>query len=244
MNNSTPTLNAKIKSFSWSYSKLKNYETCPRRYYEIDVKHSVEQPRSQELQRGDELHEAMRLRVQGTSRLPPQFIYMEKWAEKLTRDLHPYQIIQCELKLSIDRVGRPTGYMHPTTWLRGKIDYFRLMPSSVEGVDFGHVVDYKTGKPPRVWDDTQLMLNAHMIFSHYATCQKVRVDYLWTEYDDTTHDMFTREQIPERMEQLLPRVNALEEAHKTDNFPPTPNNFCFEYCQVTTCEFHGKRLKR
>ena len=47
------------KKFSWSYSKLKNYETCPRRYQAIDVDKTIEQGRTAELDRGDDLHEAM-----------------------------------------------------------------------------------------------------------------------------------------------------------------------------------------
>lgn len=233
-----------IKAFTWSYSKLKNYETCPRRYKAIDVDKSVEQPESEHLQRGNELHKAMQDRVQGSTPLPPHLIYMEPWAEKLTRVLHPFQIIQCELKLSMNRDGKPTGYFDKATWYRGKIDYFRLMPTGKEGDDFGHVVDYKTGRPPKFSDNTQLMLNAWTIFHHYKTVQKLRVDYLWTEYNDTSHEMFTRESIPGHMINLTPRVMAMEAAHKANDFPPKPGGLCYEYCDVITCEFHGKRPRR
>jgi hypothetical protein len=240
----TPTKSILTKPFTWSYSKLKNYETCPRRYKAIDVDKSVEQPRSEALDRGDELHEAMKNRVQGTTPLPPHLIYMEHWAEKLTRVLHPFQIIQCELKMSNDREGNPTGYFDKRTWFRSKIDYFRLMPTGKENQDFGHVVDYKTGKPPRVWDGTQLMLNAWQIFQSYKSVASLRVDYLWTEYNDTSHETYTREEIPHLMAEVTPRVSAMEEAHKTDNFPPKPGGLCMEYCDVTSCEHWGKRPRR
>jgi hypothetical protein len=243
------TMATKVKSFSWSYSKLKNFETCPRRYQEVDVNKSVEQTRSEALDRGDELHEAMKNRVQGTTPLPPHFIYMEKWAEKLTRVLHPFQIIQCELKLSADRQGKPTGYFDKTTWLRTKIDYLRIIPADLQSPDqgpsdFAHVVDYKTGRPPKFWDGTQLLINAHLIFQHYTELGKMRVDYLWTEYNDTNHETFTREETPKAFDALLPRVSALEEAHATGEFPPKPCGLCEEYCPVTTCEHYGKRMGR
>ena len=235
----------KAKPFAWSYSKLKNYETCPRRYEAVDVTKSVDQGRSEALDRGDDIHEAMQHRVQGTTPLPPQFIYMERWAEKLTKVLHPFQIIQCELKLSMDRDGKPTGYFDKTTWFRTKIDYLRLLPGSIaDNQDYGQVVDYKTGKPPKVWDGTQLLLNAWTIFQHYKTCAKLRVDYLWTEYNDTTHETYTRDSVPPQMDALLPRVSALETAHNTGNFPPKPCGLCKDYCPVTTCEHHGKRMGR
>jgi hypothetical protein len=232
-----------IKAFSWSYSKLKNYETCPRRYKAIDVDKSIEQPRSDALDRGDDLHDAMKNRVQGSTPLPPHLIYMEQWAEKLTRVLHPFQIIQCELKLSMDRHGKPTGYFDKTTWFRTKIDYLRVMPRKKNN-DYGHVVDYKTGKPPRFPDNTQLMLNAWSVFQHYNTVQEIRIDYLWTEYNDTSQEIYHREQMDEELEALTPRVTALEMAHRNNDFPPKPCGLCYEYCDVFTCEHHGKRPKR
>jgi hypothetical protein len=238
-------MKSKVKSFSWSYSKLKNFETCPRRYKAVDVDKSVEQGRSENLDRGDEMHEAMKNRVQGTTPLPPHFIYMEKWAEKLTRVLHPYQIIQCELKLSVDKNGKPTGYFDKTTWLRTKVDYLRIIPAEEQPKsDFGHIVDYKTGRPPKYWDGTQLLINAHLIFQHYTELGKVRSDYLWTEYNDTNHETFTRDDTPKMFAALLPRVSALEEAHTTGEFPPKPCGLCEEYCPVSTCEHVGKRMGR
>ncbi|HWI67552.1 MAG TPA: PD-(D/E)XK nuclease family protein [Nitrospiraceae bacterium] len=238
---------AKPKPFAWSYSKLKNFETCPRRYEEVDVKKGFdegEQGKSPELRRGDELHEAMMCRVQGTTPLPPQFLYMERWAEKLSRELHWGQIIQCELKLSIDREGNSTGYFDKDTWLRTRIDYFRTVPGETPGHAQGHVVDYKTGKPPRVWDGTQLLINAHLIFCHYKHVETLRVDYLWTEYNDTTHETYTRGETPKAFEAILPRVAALENAHATGMFPPKPCGLCKDYCPVSTCEHYGKRMGR
>lgn len=237
-------LNTMAKSFAWSFSKLKNFETCPRRYQAIDVDKTVQQGRSEALEEGDELHEAMRNRVQGSTPLPPHLIYMERWAEKLTRVLHPYQIILCERKLSIDRQGNPTSYFDKPTWLRTKIDYIRTMPTGRGEEDFAHVVDYKTGRPPKVSDNTQLLINAHLIFLHFKKVTKMRIDYLWTKYNDTSHEMFSREETPKAFDALLPRVSALEQAHATGEFPPKPCGLCEEYCDVTTCEHHGKRMGR
>ena len=37
------------------------------------------------------------------------------------------------------------------------------------------------------------MLNAWQIFQSYKTVQECRVDYLWTEYNDTSHEIYKRE---------------------------------------------------
>ena len=238
----------KNKSFAWSYSRLKNYESCPRRYEEVDVKKAFderEQGKSPELVRGDALHQAMYNRVVGASPLPPEFIYMERWADKLSRVIRAGQIIQGELKLSTDREGTPTGYFDRTTWFRGRIDYLRIVPIKELGDGgpyFGHVVDYKTGKPTKTWDGTQLLTNAYLIFTHYKFVDKLRVEYLWTEYNDTTHETYTRADAMKGMETVLPRVTALEQAHATGLFPPKPCGLCQDYCPVSTCEHWGKRM--
>ena len=150
----------KPKAFAWSYSKLKNFETCPRRYHAVDVEktYGQEGPPSEALQRGDDLHSAMRGTGWWGLRPYPRSSYT--WRSRREADknsLTPYQIIQCELKLSTDKLGKPTGYFDKTTWLRTKIDYLRTLPTEREGVDVGHIVDYKTGKPPKMWDATQLL---------------------------------------------------------------------------------------
>jgi hypothetical protein len=232
------------KAFSWSFSKLKAYEVCPRRYEATDLRKTVEEQRSQALDRGDALHAAMYARIVGAAPLPPEFIYMETWATKLTGLLHPFQVIQGELKLSLSKDGKPTGFFERATWVRGLVDYFRLVPTEVKNADFGHVVDFKTGKPPKIWDGTQLLINAHLIFAHYKSVQKLRVDYLWTEYNDTTHEMFTRAEAQKGFAGLLPRVNTMEQAHTDNKFPPKPGGLCYEYCPVVSCEYHGKRPHR
>lgn len=233
----------RTKPFSWSYSKLKNFETCPLRYKEVDLAKpdpDRAQDRSPELERGDEMHEAMRNRVGGSTPLPPHFIYMERWAEKLSRVLHPTSIIQCELKLATTKDGKPSGYGDRNTWLRGRIDYLNTIPEWRQGL----VVDYKTGKMPKVWDGTQLTINAYLIFQHYHYVNKVRVDYLWTEYNDTTHEKYTRDQMPELMAAITPRVAKLEEAHNTGVYEPKPCGLCRDYCPVSSCEYWGKGASR
>ena len=236
----------KPRPFAWSYSKLKNYETCARRYSEVELKKSVQEAKSDELARGDALHEAMKSRVGSDKTLPPEFIYMESWAKKLTKELSPFQIIQCELKLAVDKQGRPVGFFDRDVWLRGRIDYLRIIP--VMGSDgrathdIGHLVDYKTGKPKEDW--TQLMLQAHLVFCHYHNLQEMRTEFLWTEYSDTMHENFKRFDMDQAISGITPRVIKLEQAHKTGVFEPNPCGLCRDYCPVVSCEYHGKSHRR
>jgi hypothetical protein len=238
--NITPTINSS-KPFAWSYSKLKNFDSCPRRYYEVDVIKAWPQPKTPDLERGDALHAAMAKRVKLGTALPMEFSYMEPWAEKLTKVISPAQAIAVELKLAATKDMKPTSYFAKNVWLRGVIDYIQLSPLHSNGdyKQLASIIDYKTGKPRE--DETQLALNACLVFAHYPDVVGASTSFLWTEYNDTMHVTFKRKDAKDIWENVKPRVAKLEQATIEGEFPPTKNYLCREYCPVLSCEFNGKR---
>jgi hypothetical protein len=234
------------KPFTWSYSGLTSFETCPKRHYHLKVKKRgedgfVEEQKTPELDRGDALHKAMYSRILSGTKLPVQFLYMEKWAERLAKVVNPLQITQCELKLALSRDYQGTGYFDKSTWLRIVIDYLKITPASKPGTFLAHAVDYKTGKPKD--GSEQLALYAAVIFALYKDVVGVRCDYLWSEYNDTSHETYTRDDVPEVWRELLPRVSTMEAAVAAGKFPAKPGGLCREYCPIRTCEHNGKRIK-
>lgn len=228
----------KPKRFTWSYSRLKNYEVCARRYKGIDVDKEFRQDDTEQLNEGDRLHKAMAKRISEGVELPKEFYYMEKHAIKLAERTHDNQSINCELKLAITRDYKPAGFFDKTVWARCVIDYIKFVRKDGSNVNFAHIVDYKTGK--LVDDDTQLAVNAMMVFSCFKEVVGIKSEFLWTKYNDTRASIFTRNTIGEEWDLLMPRVEKLAQAHDTDNFPPTPCKLCREWCAVDTCEHWGK----
>ena len=52
------TTRNKPKAFAWSYSRLKNFESCPKRHYHVDVVKDVREEESEQLKWGNALHDA------------------------------------------------------------------------------------------------------------------------------------------------------------------------------------------
>jgi hypothetical protein len=228
--------------FATSFSKIKNFETCARRYYTVDIMKKVTDS-SAALDRGNKLHDAMKQRVQSDTSLPREFAYMEKWAKPLIEVLHPLQIIQCELQLACTRDMKSCGYWEKKVFMRSKIDYLRLIPGSRAQTFLCQIIDYKTGKPKD--EDTQLVINAACVFAHYPDVIGVKSEFLYTEYGDTRSFTYTRPTVQLLWkEDIIPRVNKMEESHAAQNFPPNPCGLCREYCPVVSCEYHGKGKPR
>ena len=230
-----PAFNA--RPFTWSYSKLKNYESCPQKHLRVDLLKEFEEAPSAQLEEGNAFHAAMAKAVSTGAPIDARFKDFQKWVDKLTLVSNPYQIVNVELKLAITRDFKPCGYFDKNVWFRGVIDYLKFAPYKEYQV--GLAADYKTGK--MLDDPVQLALFAQLAFSHYPTTLKVRTEYMWTQDDCTTREDFTPADMTGLWTVLLPRVQALEESYNSGQYPLKPSGLCKKHCPVVTCAHNGRK---
>ena len=228
MRSVTTYANPKPKPFAWSYSKLKNFESCPKRHWHIDIQKDVKEEEGEALLFGNELHKAMAKRVEAGLPLPKAFVEYEPWAAKAAT---PGGKLLVEQKFAIRADFGPTEFFAKDAWFRGVADVLRVQgPVAL-------VIDWKTGK---VKDDSvQLALTAQCVFSHYPDVKAVRTEFVWLAEEATTRADFRRGDMPEFWASIWPRVSALEQAHKLSEYPPRPNGLCRRYCPVSSCPHHG-----
>jgi len=232
----------KPKPFSWSYSKLKNYETCPKRHYNVDIIRSFKEDEGEALQWGNAVHKALANRIKGQVPLPTPMKGFEKWAERVTSPgkSPPAPTILVEQQLAIDENFAPTSWFandakragQNEPWFRGIADVLKIKGSAALAID------WKTGK---IIDDApQLALLAACIFAHHPEIQKVRSEFIWLKEDASTREDFERTSMPAIWAGLWPRIEQLRRAHETLDYPPKPGFLCRRYCPVTSCVHHGE----
>lgn len=220
------------KEWAWSYSKLKNYETCPKRHYEIDVLKSY-QDGGAGLAEGNDAHDCLAKACSGAEPLPERFKHYQVWVDRVRAG--PGQLL-VEQKYAITRDFRATTYFARDCWYRGIGDVVRI-----DG-PVALVLDWKTGK---VLDNIdQLVLMAQCLFSHYPQLLRVRSEFIWLKEDCSTAEVFDRQEVADKWIDILPRVTKLETASKALNYPPLPGGLCKNYCPVLSCPFHGKGARR
>lgn len=223
------TTRNKPKSFSWSYSKLKNYETCPKRHWHVDVQRDVKEEEGESLQWGNAVHKALAERAAKGTPLPKGMEQFEKWVELIVT---PGSNILVEQKLAITSEFAPCSWFADNAWYRGIGDIIKLAgPVAL-------VADYKTGKI--IEDGSQLALMAACVFAHHPTVKRVRSEFIWLKEDATTRADFDRDKMASVWAGLLPRVEALENASKTLTFPPKPGGLCKRWCPVRQCPHFGE----
>lgn len=224
---------AVIKPFSWSYSRLKNFETCPKRHYHIDIAKEYKEE-SEQLDWGDRVHKSAAKRLADKVPLPAGMEMLEPWCQRIEGGGNGRLLV--EQKLAIAEDFGACGYFDKAprpTWFRGVADALKLVgPVAL-------AIDWKTGKI--LEDSVQLALTAQCVFAHYPEIQKIRTEFIWLKEDATTRADFSRDDMAMLWRSLMPRVDALRQAHEQTNYPPTPNRLCRKYCPVDKCPHHGVR---
>ena len=225
---------APAKQFSWSWSKLKNWRTCPKRHYHVDLAKEFKDE-SEQLDWGNRVHSSLASRIGKGEPLPREMSGYEPWASSIVSERKPFIEIKVEQKLAINRDFQPVGWFDASTWFRAVIDVAIL----ALGGRFALTVDWKTGNSIKP-DFEQLALSAETIFAHYPQVEWVGAAYGWLGHDAVTRKIHQRGHMQEMWNKVLPDVKQMDEAARMLNYPPKPGGLCVHYCPVTSCPFHGK----
>lgn len=219
------------KEWSWSFSKKKNFDTCPKRHYETDILKNYTES-SEALTQGNEVHDALARACSGKAPLPEPMGYLQKWVDVVRTSPGDLKV---EEKYAITRDFQKTAYFAPNVWYRGICDTLKLHNTTATALD------WKTGKVTH--NSVQLMLMATCIFVHYPQIETVKTRFVWLQDDCTTREVWQRSTIMREWTSLLPEIKAMEDASKTLTYPPKPGKLCRSWCPVSSCPFFGKSIR-
>jgi hypothetical protein len=215
--------------FTWSYSRLKNFETCPKREFHYGIQRDVVEPETDQLREGNALHAAFDARIKHGTELP---LGMGHHEALLARIVGAPGQTYSEQKLAITSSFLPAGYFGKGVWFRTVIDAAKV------NNDVASVFDWKTGKPSE--DITQLQLMSATMFHHMPKLQRVRAALMFVNHNHVERAEFVREDVTEIWSEILPRVKKLEQARNDMEYPPKPSGLCKKYCAVLSCPYHGR----
>jgi hypothetical protein len=223
-----------MKPFAWSWSKLKNYRTCPKRHYEIDITKNYVERQSEQLKWGNLVHESLANYIDKGKKLPVAVQRYHEWPDRIIK-LKNVADIQVEQQLAIAKDFGACGWFTPDAWFRAKIDVQILLPEFNSAI----TIDWKTGGKVEP-EFEQLALSAQTIFAHYPKIDSVAALYVWLGHDTQTAKIYYRDQMAKVWNELWPMINEMDFAWRTTTYPAKPSGLCISYCPVTSCPYHGK----
>lgn len=222
-----------IKVLPWSWSKLNAFETCGFQHLKRDLQKVFKDTGSEQLDWGNKVHKAFETAIKTGSDLPDELSPWQKWLDSFRKT--PGEHLS-EQKFALLKDLRPCEYFAPGAWYRGRCD------AAVINGKVALAIDFKTGKrkDPKTTNNMQLALMAQCIFAYFKDVQAVQARFIWLESDQEDTELFRRSDVARIwVENLLPRVNTMLEAARTETYLPKPSGLCVKYCPVTSCSFHG-----
>lgn len=211
-----------------SFSAIKMYENCPKRYYHQRVTKEVQDTGGEASRYGERIHEFLEQRLVNDTALPQEAEKYEvlcQTIEKMARggELH------AERQLTLTENLTPTSWFANDAWFRSILDVLIIKE------DTAIVIDWKTGK--RRPDFTQLEMFALQVWKHFPEIVRIKTTFVWLKEMKMDTEEYSREQSDEMWQNLLGRINRIYESVEHENWPAKPSGLC-RFCPAQSlCEY-------
>jgi CRISPR/Cas system-associated exonuclease Cas4 (RecB family) len=217
----------------WSYSSIKLFEQCPRKYYHLKIAKDVVEPETEALLYGSRFHEAAEKYVRDDEPLPPYFTFVKQTLDNL-KQISGERL--CEYEMGITKDLQPCEFNAPDVWYRGIADLLIIDREKGEA----RVVDYKTGKSAKYADPEQLELMSLCVFKHFPEITRVKAGLLFVIANALVKSQYNAEQQDFLWTKWSDRNKRLAFASESDTWNPKPSGLCRKHCAVLTCSHNGR----
>lgn len=211
-----------------SPTHIQAFHTCPYKYYATYITKEVPYTENVHTNFGNAVHKNIEEYLKGTAPLSP---FLEKIRPVL--DIIKPVMAGAETKIGITKWNTSAkNFFDPDTYIKCIIDCVVVSPDGKKVIAF----DWKTGKK----SDAQVQ--------HDVIKRCLRVAYPDADEIITCFWYFIKGGVdiqhfkPSKpLTTLDDKVAKVEQAHKTGEFPYSPNGLCKQWCDVLSCPHNGKR---
>lgn len=224
------------KYVAWSFSRLTDFEQCPRKFHHKYLLKDVKEPPSEHMEYGKQVHKAIEDYINTGKPLPKTQLHMKPMIDALQKK---YPTNYAELQLAVDQDWQPTDWFAKNVMARAMLDWTLF---SDDG-KFAVLIDWKTGKVKEELD--QLELSAAMLFAHYPDLQTITPKLIFTEHKQTVPEdnfMVGRGVEDQIMEEFWERGENIQHAVRSGKWQPRKSGLC-GWCPLRPdqCEFKKRR---
>lgn len=214
----------------WSFSSLKVFEQCPRKYHHTRVLKDITEPDTEATLYGKAVHTAAEHYIRDGAPLPTKYGYMQPILDQLNSiEGDKY----CELKLGLTKDLTACSFSAKNVWWHGIADLVVVNP----GKELAYSVDFKTSKNARYADTKQLDLVAVGLFKKFPHVKRIKSALIFVVSNEFVKTEHVVEDIPRYIEKPAQGVARIEAALGNGVWNPVQGPLC-RFCPVRTCEFN------
>jgi len=216
---------------TWSYSSIKLFEQCPKKYYHLKVLKDVVEPPTQATDYGQQFHEAAEFYIKNGTPLPEPFKFAKNALDGLKA--MPGEKL-CEYEMALTGGLEPCDFNDPKRWWRGIADLIILNGEEAR------ILDYKTGRSAKYADTGQLELMALAVFKHFPQIRRVRAGLLFVIANAFIKDSYDSSNQDKMWLKWMKEISRLKFAHESNVWNPRPSGLCKKHCLVLDCSHNGR----
>jgi CRISPR/Cas system-associated exonuclease Cas4 (RecB family) len=217
-------------SIVWSFSSLKTFQQCPKKYYHTKIAKDIVEPDTQATLYGKSAHTVAEEYIRDGVPIPEQFEYMKDTLDVLNR-IEGDKL--CEVKLGLTKTLESCDFDAPNVWWHGVADL--VITNKTTGIAYS--VDYKTSKSARYADVKQLDLVACGLFAKFPYIKRVRSALLFVVSKEFVKAEHHAEMMKKYMESPTQDVARIEAALENGVWNPVSGPLC-KFCSVRECEYN------
>ena len=218
---------------TWSFSRLKSFETCPKQFYHVTVLGEYPVVQTDAMTYGTAMHKAAEDYIKENKPLPDEFMYVKGTLDEL-RAFRGTKLT--EQRLGLTRDLKPCGFKDKDVWFRGIVD-LAIVDTLGERA---WIVDYKTGKSAKYADKGQLELMALSIFKKFPDVKHINAALLFVVSNEMIEAEYKIENSFDLWGKWLKKYARMEKAYETDVWNPRPSGLCYHHCPVLECVHNGR----
>lgn len=214
----------------WSYSGMKTFEQCPKKFYHTKILKDVKEPDTQATLYGKSMHTAAEEYIRDGTPLPPQFAQFQPLLDQF--NAIPGTKL-CEVTLGLTRDYQACGFDDANVWWHGIADL--VIINKEKGL--AHSVDYKTSKSDRYADLKQLDLVAAGIFARFPEVHTIKSALAFVVVGSLVTKKHFRKDFELYLKGPTEMVRRIEVARETNVWNPKSGPLC-RFCSIRTCEYN------
>jgi hypothetical protein len=217
-------------SIVWSFSSLKTFQQCPKKYYHTKIAKDVVEPDTTATLYGKTAHTVAEEYIRDDIPVPPQFAYMQETLDSLKAipgEKH------CEMMLGFTKDLKSCEFHAPDVWWHGIADLVVINDEK----KMAYSVDYKTSKSARYADVKQLDLVATGIFAKFPQIKRIKSALLFVVSKEFVKAEHHVEMMPKYVEKPARDVARIEAALENGVWNPIQGPLC-KFCSVKQCEYN------
>lgn len=219
----------------WSYSRLKTFKTCGRKYQNQYITREFEEPFNQQASDGTLLHEVLEHAGKSGTPLPSEWSHLQPTFDILQSvegDKFYEHVLAYDINLN------PTSPSSSERWWKGVIDWLCIRGANA------FLVDYKKSTKPEwiPWDELEIFAIA--VFVNFPHVNHIRGAMWGIDHKYFITREYERSGLNELMLKHYGEVYRLQESHRQDKWSATPSGLCKKHCPVKTCEHYGRGTRR